>query len=170
MTIHTEHPFADPVGQKDAVRRFRGRLPSPVTVLTTGEGAGRAGLTVSSVLVVTGEPGHLVAMIDPESDLAERLEPGVTLAASILGEGDTHLSQVFAGLAPAPGGRFHVGDWTQTEWGPALDGATWLGARVVDLRPLGWSIEVTAAVEHVELGRTGAVIHRQGRYIPLVGE
>ena len=49
------HPFADP--EPDPVRRLRGRLGGAVTLWTAGDGATRAGLTVTSLMVAGGEPG-----------------------------------------------------------------------------------------------------------------
>lgn len=167
MTIHDEHPFADPPDSRDALRRFRGRLPAPVTLVATGTGQSRAGLTVSSVLVAPGEPAQLVALIDPDSDVGSALEHGTTITVSVLGPDDMYLAEAFAGLAPAPGGRFRLGSWTQTGWGPAIEGAPWLGAKVTDLRPLGWSLEVTARVEHVEVAAIVPLVHVHGRYVSV---
>ncbi len=164
MTIHDEHPFADPPASRDALRQFRGRLPAPVTVVATGSAASRAGLTVSSLLVAPGEPHQLVALVDPDSDVGTALEHGTPITVSVLGPDDMYLAEAFAGLAPAPGGRFRLGSWTQTDWGPVLEGAPWLGAKVTDLRPLGWSLEVTARVEHVHLAALDPLLHIRGRY------
>ena len=57
MTIHGDHPFLPPESERSPVRRFRGRLPSPVGLWTTAYDGKRAGLTVSSMLVADGEPG-----------------------------------------------------------------------------------------------------------------
>jgi flavin reductase (DIM6/NTAB) family NADH-FMN oxidoreductase RutF len=167
VTIHDEHPFADPPASRDALRQFRGRLPAAVTVVATGSAASRAGLTVSSILLAPGEPGQLVALIDPDSDVGAALEHGTTITVSVLGPDDMYLAEAFAGLAPAPGGRFRLGTWAQTEWGPTIEGAPWLGAKVTDLRPVGWSLEVTARVEHVELAPVDPLVHVHGRYLTL---
>ncbi|MGV8850701.1 MAG: flavin reductase family protein [Propionibacteriaceae bacterium] len=167
MTIHDEHPFADPPASRDPLRQFRGRLPAPVTVVATGSGSSRAGLTVSSVLLAPGEPGQLVTLIDPDSDVGSSLEHGTKITVSVLGPDDMYLAEAFAGLAPAPGGRFRLGSWAQTDWGPAIDGAPWLGAKVTDLRPMGWSLEVTARVEHVEPAVIDPLVHVRGRYLTV---
>lgn len=167
VTIHRQHPFADPPASRDALRQFRGRLPSPVTVVATGKGHSRTGLTVSSLLVVLGEEGHVVMMLDPDSDLGTTLEAGTRLTVSVLGPDDTYVAEAFAGLAPAPGGLFRLGRWTQTEWGPVLSGATWLAATVTEVRPLGWAAEVVARVDAVELMRPEAVVHQRGRYLTV---
>lgn len=167
MTIHQGHPFSDEPASRDALRQFRGRLPAPVTVVATGSAASRVGLTVSSLLVVPGEQGALVAMVDPDSDLGSAVEHGTRVAVSVLGFDDLYLAEAFAGLAPAPGGRFRLGTWVQSDWGPVLAGAPWLGATVTDLRPLGWSMEVTARIDHVESTDIDALVHVRGRYVAV---
>jgi flavin reductase (DIM6/NTAB) family NADH-FMN oxidoreductase RutF len=167
VTIHDENPFADPPAARDALRQFRGRLPAPVTVLASGTGRDRVGLTVSSLLVVLGEPGHVVAMVDPDSGVGTALQPGSVFAVSVLGPDDAYLAEAFAGLAPAPGGLFRLGRWVQTDFGPALEGATWLGATVTDVRPLGWTYEVVARVDRVELERPDVLLHQRGRYLTV---
>lgn len=164
MTIHDEHPFADPPAVRDVLRRFRGRLPAPVTVVATGDGQRRVGLTVSSLLIVLGEPGHIVAMIDPDSDLGTAVRVGERLAVSVLGPDDRYLADAFAGLAPAPGGVFTLGRWTQTRWGPVREGAGWVGAVVTEIRELGWSCQVTARVDQVVPPDGEVLIHQRGRY------
>jgi flavin reductase (DIM6/NTAB) family NADH-FMN oxidoreductase RutF len=138
-----------------------------VTVVATGDGSARAGLTVSSLLVVPGDPGQVVALVDPDSDLGSALGAGDALTVSVLGPNDTYLAEAFAGLAPAPGGMFRLGQWTQTEWGPVLQGSTWLAATVTDLSPLGRALEVTATVESVGLARTEVLVHQRGRYLTM---
>ncbi len=165
MTIHSEHPFADPPASRDPLRRFRGRLPAAVTLVTTGAGPTRTGLTVSSLMLAMGHPAYVVALVDPDSDLGVALEPGLTLAVSLLGGADSYLAEAFAGLAPAPGGVFRLASFVDTDWGPVLEGASWLGARVTDVRPLGYSLEVTAEVVSVTIGRDDALLHGRGRYV-----
>lgn len=167
VTIHHENPFVDPPASRDALRQFRGRLPAPVTLVATGDGSARVGLTVSSLLIVPGEPGCLVMVVDPDSDLVTALEPDRLLTVSVLGPNDTYLAEAFAGLAPAPGGLFRLGKWTQTDWGPVLEGSTWLAATVTDLHPIGRALEVCARMESVGLSRTGVLVHQRGRYLTL---
>ncbi|MFY0406796.1 flavin reductase family protein [Solicola sp. PLA-1-18] len=171
MTIHTEHPFLPADGDRDPLRRFRGRTPSPVTVWTAGEGRDRAGLTVSSFLVADGDPSLVLGLVDEDSDLADAVEPGGTIAVSLLAEPHRGLAEVFAGQAPAPGGTFTVGTWEQTTWGPVLVGAAgWIGARLVDAEPrhAGWALLLEAVVEHVEVaGDVTGLAHVRGRYRDL---
>ena len=174
MTIHQGHPFAEPEPQRDPVRRFRGRLGSSVTLWTSGTGHGRAGLTVSSVLVALGEPGHVLGLVDPDSDLAATLAVTGTAVVQLLAWEHRDLADAFAGVAPAPGGAFRVGSWTQTAWGPVLDGVTaWAGIRLHEPgRDVGWSLLLDGEGEHVDLAPTEPeaterppLVTRRGRYL-----
>jgi flavin reductase (DIM6/NTAB) family NADH-FMN oxidoreductase RutF len=167
VTIHSEHPFLPPEGDRNPVRRLRGRLPLPVSVWTAARGGRPAGWTVSSMLVADGEPPELLGLLDEDSDLADLLHDGGTVAVSLLGGAHRPLADAFAGLAPAPGGAFRMADWTDTDWGPVLaDGPGWLGARITDATgKAGWTLLVRAVIEHVEVADAADVLgHLRGRY------
>jgi flavin reductase (DIM6/NTAB) family NADH-FMN oxidoreductase RutF len=180
VTIHPEHPFADPDSERDPVRRFRGRLGGSVTLWTSGAGDSRAGLTVSSVIVVLGDPGHVLGLLDPDSDLVAAVVATGTATVQLLSWEHRDLADAFAGVAPAPGGAFRTGTWAQTTWGPLLEGVSaWAGVRVEDPgRVVGWSLLLDGVVEHVEIGDVdtpepdsagpagGApLVSRRGRYL-----
>jgi flavin reductase (DIM6/NTAB) family NADH-FMN oxidoreductase RutF len=166
VTIHSEHPFVPPEGDRDPVRRLRGHLPAPVTVWAAGSGQVRRGLTVSSVLLAGGDPAHVLGLVDEESLLWNR--PPVTLTVNVLGPGHAYLAEAFAGTAPAPGGPFTLGEWSESEWGPVLgDAAGWLGVRLVDEPPrhVGWGLLLDGVVEHVESRSSEVLTHVRGRYL-----
>ena len=100
MTIHSTHPFLDPEGDRDPVRRLRGRLGGTVSLWTAGTADGRAGLTVSSWMVAGGEPGRVLALLDPDADLTETLLETRRGVLQLLTWEDRGLADVFAGLAP----------------------------------------------------------------------
>ena len=79
------------------------------------------------------------------------------------------LADAFAGVAPAPGGLFTMGEWVDTDWGPRLaDASSWAGVRLVDGDPaaIGWSVLVDAVIEHLEVGEEHQpLVHRRGRYL-----
>jgi len=181
VTIHDTHPFADPEGTREPGRRLRGRLTGTVSLWTaggtgptTGSTSGpvdRAGLTVSSWLVVAGEETRLVAMLDPDSDLLDALEETGRAVVSLLTWDDRDLAEVFAGQAPAPGGMFTRAEFVDTDHGPRLARATtWVDVRLESLVEVGWSTQVTCVAEHVEIGDEGVdgrgapLEHRRGRY------
>lgn len=168
MTIHTEHPFADP--QRDPLRAFRGQLVAPVTVWATDGPRGPVGLTVSSLLAVPGEVGRLIGLLDPLSELTESLLENERATVSVLPQSRQGLAEIFAGLAPAPGGRFAATEWGQTQWGPVLGlASTWAGVRLESSRELGYSLEVSCLIEQVEIqAATPPLVHFRGRY-PRLG-
>jgi flavin reductase (DIM6/NTAB) family NADH-FMN oxidoreductase RutF len=156
----------------DGAEAIRGDLPVSATTLVdvpieAGDSLDTGIHRFSSLLIVPGEPGYLVVVVDPDSDLATALEPDRLLTVSVLGPNDTYLAEAFAGLAPAPGGLFRLGKWTQTDWGPVLERSTWLAATVTDIHLIGRALEVCARVESVGLSPTGVLVHQRGRYLTL---
>jgi flavin reductase (DIM6/NTAB) family NADH-FMN oxidoreductase RutF len=173
VTIHTEHPFLPPEDDRDQLRRFRGRMAAPVTIWATGSGRSRAGWTVSSMLVADGEPPEVLGLIDEDSELWEELAENRTVAISLLGWPHRQLADAFAGTAPAPGGVFKLGSWTDTSWGPVLDDAVgWLGARLIDGESdhAGWTVLARGRIEEIRLtdaAETAPLVHLRGRYRDL---
>ncbi|NJC68942.1 flavin reductase [Planosporangium thailandense] len=166
MTISPSDPFATPDHLRSPVRRLRGRLPAAVTLWTA---PGPAGLTVSSTLVVDGEPGHLLGILDEESEVWAAIEDAGRFAVTALTAEDRQLADRFAGLMPAPGGLFAGGGWRETGYGPVpAERSTWAGCRLTSARPVGWGLLVEATIEAVELGDPEPpLVHYRGRYREL---
>lgn len=167
MSIHSEHPFAEPESERDPVRRLRGRLGGAVSLWTTGSTT-RTGLTVSSLMVAPGDPARVLGLVDPDSDLFDAVQETRTVVVQLLAWEHRDLADAFAGVAPAPGGPFRAGRWQDSDWGPVLEGVTaWAGVRVDAFDSgVGWSALVQGVVEHVEIGLESApLVHRRGRYV-----
>ena len=172
VTIHHSHPFEVGEQDRDPLRRFRGRMTSPVSIWAAAGGGTRAGWTLSSFLVADGDPGEVMGLVDEESALADILPQTTTVTVNLLGWGQRALADAFAGVAPAPGGPFALADWKDTEWGPVLmNSLGWIGAR---LRPepdrAGWALLFRALVERVEIQADPAeelLSYVRGRYRSL---
>lgn len=171
MTIHTSHPFLEPEGDRDPVRRLRGRMGATVSLWTAGSAADRAGLTVSSWLVAGGEPGRVLALLDPDADLTDVLLSTGRGVLQLLAWEDRDLADVFAGTAPAPGGPWRLAEWVDTDHGPRLGhAATWATLEVETDVEVGWSRLVTCALVDVTVGDDDEpLVHRRGRYLPPGG-
>lgn len=163
MTIHSSHPFPT---EEDPVRRLRGRIGGAVALVTTGAGATRTGLTVSSLMVAGGEPASVLFLVDPDSDLGMALAPGERAVVQLLGWPHRHLAEAFGGTAPAPGGPFTTGVFEDSDWGPRLADATaWASVSVTATTEVGWSVLVTAAIDDVAVSADDdALLHRRGRW------
>jgi flavin reductase (DIM6/NTAB) family NADH-FMN oxidoreductase RutF len=162
MSIHTENPFAEP---PDPVRRFRGRIGGAVSLWTAGEGADRAGLTVSSVMVANGDPASVVGLLDPDSDLYAALVATGCGVVQLLSWTDRQLAEAFGGTAPAPGGPFRLGSWEQTPSGPVLVGRSHARVRYVETREIGWSALVIVEIEEIVIAADESPLeHRRGQY------
>lgn len=168
MTIHSAHPFQDPPELRDPVRQLRGKLPAPVSIWTSGDDGHRDGWTISSMLVADGDPAEVVALVDEDCDWWDLFRGTGRATINVLGPGQGLLSEVFARLAPSPGGPFRTGVWEQGSHGPRLAGAAaWADVRLIDHDPThaGWGLLVRARIEAVELSEdVDALGHRHGRY------
>lgn len=152
VTVHSDHPFATPVDERDPVRRLRGRLVSPVTVFTAGEGSTRVGLTVGSLLVIEGDEPIVAGVAGTGSDLADVAEESGAFVVHVLTDSDRATADVFAAIRPAPGGMFSGRSVTDTSWGPRLDDvADWAGCRLRSIEAIGDQSLLTGRVEHLEL-------------------
>jgi flavin reductase (DIM6/NTAB) family NADH-FMN oxidoreductase RutF len=153
VTIHHSHPFLADEQDRNPLRRFRGRMASPVSIWAAAANGTRAGWTLSSFLLADGDPGEVIGLIDEESPLADLLPETATLTLNLLGWRQRGLADAFAGVGPAPGGPFTLDIWRDTDWGPVLeDSLGWIGARVkADPDRAGWALLLRAVVERVEI-------------------
>ena len=163
MTIHDEHPFADPEPIRSGGSGAGRRDGEPVVLRC---GAARAGLTVTSFLVAAGEPARLLALLDPDAALTETLLATGSGVVQLLAWEHRGLAEMFAGTAPAPGGMFSHAEFEQTAWGPRLAAAaSWAGVRLETEQQVGWSTLVTTVVERLEIGDDGDPLrHHRGRF------
>lgn len=169
MTIHAGHPFPT---DDDPVRRLRARLGGAVTLWTAGTGdqsRGWAGLTVSSVLLAHGETPRLLALVDPDSDLADTVLATGRAVVHLLSWPHRDLADAFAGVAPAPGGPFRLGPFAASPAGPVLeDAATRCPVTLESSAEVGWSLLLTCPVDVDGLvvgDDADALLHRRGRYV-----
>jgi hypothetical protein len=102
----------------------------------------RAGFTVGSTTVADGAPSSVLGLWTEVADSGR-------FTVNVLQWADRNLADVFAGLAPAPGGMFATDDWQDTPHGPVLGRRTWAGCRLVDSRVVGYALLVTGAIEEV---------------------
>lgn len=154
---------------RDQARRFRGRLASPVTIVTAGDENGAVGLTVSSLLVVEGEPPTIQVVVGPNSDLWDVVVETGRFVVHICRHGDAARSDIFAGLRPNPGGPFKGSQTEQSDWGPVLTDISDRAYCSVQRREeLGYSGLVTGAIDNVKMSDlTDPLAYFRGKYRSL---
>lgn len=170
MTIHTEHPFANP--ERDPFREFRGRTPAPVSVWTLVGSDGSVGQTVSSFSLIEGEPHRVWGIVDPDEDFATQLlAKQSTFVVNLLAVGQEQLAEVFANLAPSPGGPFKTVSWQSSEWGPVLEkSAGWLGVRFESQTLIGFRLAIVGQIEMINTNTHSPLTHYRGNYVALPGQ
>lgn len=103
------------------------RAACTVSVVTTDGPAGRAGVTVSAMTSVSADaPGPcLLVCVHEKSPAAAAIAANGVFCVNVLGAGQAHVSDTFAGrLLTAGGDKFGPFDWGVVETGaPALDDA-----------------------------------------------
>lgn len=116
-------------------------------------------------MVGLGDPARVLALLDPDADLTDRLISQRAAVVQLLRAGDEDLAEAFAGTAPAPGGPFRLRQWEHTSHGPALSDRSQALVSLDSWRPVGWSVLVEAVIENVSLiPGDDALEHRRGRY------
>jgi len=150
--IHSEHPFRPEPGDRDLARQFRGRLVAGVTIVTAGFGSDRTGLTISSLLVIQGEPAQAHIVVSPATDLWSVASKTGRFVIHVCRYDDRHLADVFAGLWPSPGGLFATVDATKSKWGPVLtDLPDRAYCSFVSGDEVGWSGLIVGSIDEVEV-------------------
>ncbi len=167
MSIHATNPFADPVNEP--ARQLRGRLGARVTIWTAGQlGDDAAGLTISSMMAVPGDPWRVTGLVNVDSDLAELIAGTGRAAITLLNGPDEEISDTFSGALPSLGGPFRRGDWEDSPWGPHLSQHSWAGIEVEQSRPLGWLLEVVGVLAQIGITDDPAPLHHiRGAYRTL---
>jgi flavin reductase (DIM6/NTAB) family NADH-FMN oxidoreductase RutF len=103
------------------------------------------------VLAVEGEPAWVLGLVGPLTDFHDGLLESRRFVVHVLGAGDRHLAELFAGRYPSPN-LFDGLDVRPTAFGPVVAD---LGNRafcdVVESTEVGYSILVKGRVDHLEL-------------------
>lgn len=167
--IHEENPFRAPMSERDPVRRFRGRLTAPVTIVTSGTGADATGLTVASMMIAEGEPAMVFLLVGPTTDVFYAMESTERFIVHVGAQRHREVSDVFAGFRPQPGGLFVRAEVEDTDYGPELlDFDNRLRARVISMEDASYSVLVTAAVDSIVLEDTNdPLVWYRGAYRAL---
>jgi flavin reductase (DIM6/NTAB) family NADH-FMN oxidoreductase RutF len=114
-------PEATGVEFREAMRQLAGG----VSVVTTGRGRLRTGLTATSVTSLSAEPPSLLVCINKASSALLTLRQTNSFAVNILAQDQQEIADRFAGRSGVFGAaRYHGAEWSHLATGtPVLDGA-----------------------------------------------
>jgi len=117
-------------------RKIMGQFATGVTVVTTGEGAARTGLTVSSFTSLSLDPPLILVAIDNRSTSRDDIRRNGSFAVSILSVDQEEASRKFATPGPKD---FSAFDWkTAVTGAPILEGSlAWVDCRLHSVLPGG---------------------------------
>ena len=167
--VHSENPFLPEPDDRDPVRRFRGRIAAGVSIVTAGSGTSRTGLTVSSLLVVEGDPAVVYLLVGPTTDLWSTVVATGRFVVHLCRFEHRRLADVFAGLAPSPGGLFAGSAARESAWGPELiELRDRLYCGFSSREETGWSGLIVGTVDEVQVSdQADPLVHYRGRYRTL---
>lgn len=97
-----------------------------VTLITSGDGQQRAGLTATAVCSVTADPPRLVVFVNKNVQASEVILNTGALCVNLLADHQEQEARVFAGMVEGVHGeaRFNQGEWTHLVTGaPVLERA-----------------------------------------------
>ena len=105
----------------DLFKEAMGRLAGSVTVITTGQGAARTGLTATSVTSLSGTPPSLLACVNRSASAHDTLLAEGCFGVALLRPAQSEIAERFAGAGGATGEqRYHGLAFRTAETGAPL--------------------------------------------------
>lgn len=97
-------------------------FPAAVNLICCGSGEDRIGFTATAAMSLTAEPAQLALAIGRNVSAFERITSGNSFTINTLASNHIELAGNFAGKLKGSE-RFGTGTWTDTPFGPKLEGA-----------------------------------------------
>lgn len=123
MTAHADCAGPSSATPVESAERFVSAMASAATavsVVTTDGKFGRFGMTVSAITSVSVEPPLVLACINRRSPLPDAIEANGVMAVNLLGEGQQHIADVFAGRSSEARYDFGCAKWFEGVTGSPL--------------------------------------------------
>ena len=120
-----EMPRPGPDVDQAAFRAAMRQLAGAVSVITTGEGANRSGLTATAVTSLSVDPPTVMVCVNLTSSTLPILKSEQRFAINLLNQSQQAIADRFAGRTGLKGAaRYGEDGWTRLSTGaPALEGA-----------------------------------------------
>mgnify|MGYP000149048298 FL=1 len=99
-------------------RAAMARFPGAVTIVTTGHGDSRRGITATAVCSVTADPPSLLVCLNQKTGTCAAVADHGRFTVNLLPGEDSPLAMTFAGATGASGiDKFQTGDWQDDSLG-----------------------------------------------------
>jgi flavin reductase (DIM6/NTAB) family NADH-FMN oxidoreductase RutF len=152
----------------EGLRAVRRRWAGGVAVVTTLDGDGYRGTTVSSFAPVSLEPPLVLVCLERGGRMADLVPAAGVFAVSLLDRAQEVLAERFAGRAPIPDARLSGIPHAPAANGcPVLTGAlAWIACRVAAVHDGGDHVLIVGAVEESFVGPDSddPLLTYEGRY------
>jgi flavin reductase (DIM6/NTAB) family NADH-FMN oxidoreductase RutF len=110
--------------EASAFRAAMARFPGAVTIVTTGHGDSRRGITATAVCSVTADPPSLLVCLNRKTGTCAALTETMGFTVNLLPGDGGPLALTFAGAGGVTGAdKFQQGDWQNSAHGPRLSTA-----------------------------------------------
>jgi flavin reductase (DIM6/NTAB) family NADH-FMN oxidoreductase RutF len=135
-------------------RQVLGHFATGVTIVTTIDEDGPAGMSVNSFTSVSLDPPLVAFCVGNRSTTWPRIQATGAFCVNVLGAGQEALARLFAGPAPS---RFTGLGWRPSPSGaPLIDGAlAWVEATVEAVHPAGDHTMVIGRARHLDVAHEG---------------
>jgi len=155
----------------DSFRAAMRHLAGGVSIITSGRGADRAGLTATSVSSLSVEPASLIVCINRSSSMIPVLRASGSFGVNILAAGHRDLADRFAGRHGVSGAARYAGaDWIELVTGAPLlaDALAAIDCKVDSVIDWNTHALVIGRVEAVRLhDGPQALVYWRGAYVDL---
>ncbi|WP_417270822.1 flavin reductase family protein [Celeribacter sp.] len=148
-------------------RETMGLFPGAVTLITTGQGDLRRGITATAVCSVSDSPPSLLVCVNRKTGTCCEIARSGQFSVQLLGQDHADVAMAFAGAKGLSGVRkFETGDWTRCAAGlPRLtDALASISCQVIATTEAGSHSIFIGQIEDVAIAEGEALIYAQSKF------
>lgn len=149
----------------DLFRQSMSLFPGAVTLITTGRGDDRRGITATAVCSVSDSPPSLLVCVNRRSETCGTISGTGRFSVQLLDDTSDHIAMAFAGKLKGAD-KFSIGDWCQTAQGQPrlLTALACLSCRVLTESDSGSHRIFVGEIEDAHLAPGDALIYARSRF------
>ncbi|WP_353476388.1 flavin reductase family protein (plasmid) [Salipiger sp. H15] len=148
-------------------RETMGLFPGAVTLITTGAGDLRRGITATAVCSVSDSPPSLLACVNRRTGTCQEIARSGRFSVQLLGQDQADVAMAFAGAQGQSGvEKFFAGTWSCCPLGlPRLQGAlASISCEVVTATDAGSHTVFIGRIEHVAIAGGEALVFARSKF------